>query len=128
MNLLFDQSLPLGIGFEYNFGTSGVQNGLSMTRYQFNFAWSFQREVVRDFDIFVHGFYNESGLPRLIQFRHVKDLLSLISQAAIPTANVVDVGAIKMVNRRFAVFGSYNFGTTTGAPHMIDLTGFAVAL
>jgi hypothetical protein len=127
MNLLFDQSLPLGIGFEYNFGTAGVQNGLGMTRYQFNFAWSFQREVVRDFDIFVHGFYNESGLPRLIQFRHVKDLLSLISQAAIPTANVVGVGAIKTVNGRFAIFGSYNVGTTAGSPYMIALTGFAVA-
>ena len=26
MNLLFDQSLPLEIGFEYNFGITGVQN------------------------------------------------------------------------------------------------------
>ena len=127
MNHLFDQSLPLGIGFEYNFGFAGVQNGLGVTRYQFNFAWSFQRQVVKDLDIFVHDFYNESGLPRLIQFRHVKDLSSLISQAAIPTANVVGVGAIKTVNRRFAIFGSYNFGTTAGSPYMIALTGFVVA-
>ena len=27
MSLLFDQSLPLGIGFEYNLGITGVQNG-----------------------------------------------------------------------------------------------------
>jgi hypothetical protein len=133
MNLLFDQSLPLGIGFEYNLGITGVRNGLGQTRYEFNFAWSFQREVVRDFDIFVHGFYNETGLPRLIRFRHglnlssLKSLKSLASEAAIPPANVVGIGAIKTVNDRFAVFGSYNFGTTSGSPHMIALTGFAVA-
>jgi hypothetical protein len=127
MNLLFDQSLPLGIGFEYNFGIAGIQNGLGLTKYQFNFAWSFQREVVKDFDIFVHGFYNESGLPRLAQFRHVKNFASLVSQATIPIANVVGVGAIKTVNDRFAIFGSYNFGTTGGSPHTIALTGFAVA-
>jgi hypothetical protein len=127
MNLLFDQSLPLGIGFEYNFGIAGVQNGLGMTKYEFNFAWSFQREVVKDFDIFVQGFYNESGLPRLLQFGHVKDLASLLARATIPVANVVGVGAIKTVNDRFAIFGSYNFGTTTGSPHTIALTGFALA-
>jgi Putative MetA-pathway of phenol degradation len=127
INLLFDQSLPLGVGFEYNFGIAGVQNGLGLTKYQFNFAWSFQREVVKDFDIFVHGYYNESGLPRTIQFRHVKDLATLEAQAAIPAVNVVGVGAIKTVNDRFAIFGSYNFGTTSGSPHTIALTGFAVA-
>ncbi len=127
MNLLFDQSLPLGVGFEYNFGIAGIQNGLGMTKYEFNFAWSFQREVVKDFDIFVHGFYNQSGLPRLLHFKNVKDLASLISQATIPTANVVGVGAIKTVNSRFAIFGSYNFGTTGGSPHTIALTGFALA-
>ena len=117
VNLLFDQSLPLGIGFEYNFGIAGVQNGLGQTRYQFNFAWSFQRQVVKDFDIFVHGFYSEAGLPRLIQFRHLKNEASLISQASIPVANVVGVGAIKTINDRLAIFGSYNFGTTPGSPN-----------
>ena len=117
----------MGIGFEYNFGLAGVQNGLGLTRYQFNFAWSFQRQIVKDFDIFVHGFYNESGLPRLIQFRDVKDFAALKSEAEIPTANVVGVGAIKTVNDRLAIFGSYNFGTTSGSPHTIALTGFAVA-
>ncbi len=126
MNLLFDQSLPLGVGFEYNFGIAGVQNGLGLTRYQFNFAWSFQREVVKDFDIFVHGFYNESGLPRLIQFQQAKNFASLESRALIPAANVVGIGAIWTINDRVAVFGSYNFGTTPGSPRTIALTGFAV--
>jgi hypothetical protein len=48
-------------------------------------------------------------------------------QASIPAANVVGVGAIKTVNDQFAIFGSYNFGTTPGSPHTIALMGFAVA-
>ncbi len=101
ITLLFDQSLPFGIGFEYNFGIAGVQNGLGLTKYQFNFAWSFQRQVVKDFDIFVHGFYNESGLPRLIQFRDVKNLALPALAGEIPMVNVVGVGAIKTVNDRW---------------------------
>ena len=127
MNHPFDQSLPLGIGLEYNFGIAGAQNGLGVTRYQFNFAWSFQRQVVKDFDIFVHGFYNEASLPRVIQFRDVRDFRSLRTGATIPTVTVVGVGAIWTVNNRFAIFGSYNFGLTPASPRTIALLGFAVA-
>jgi hypothetical protein len=56
INLLFDQSLPLAINFEYNLGITGVQNLLGQTKYQFSYQWSFQREVVNDFDIFLQGF------------------------------------------------------------------------
>ena len=56
MNLLFDQTLPLEINFEYNFGITGTQNGLGETKYQFSYQWSFQRQVVKDFDVFVQGF------------------------------------------------------------------------
>jgi hypothetical protein len=84
--------------------------------------------VVKDFDIFVNGFCSESGLPRLRQFRHVKDLASLLARTTIPVANVVGAGAIKTVIDRFAVFGCFNFGTTGGPPHTIALTGFALAL
>ncbi|MFI5456509.1 MAG: hypothetical protein ACHRXM_13750 [Isosphaerales bacterium] len=127
MNLLFDQTLPFEINFEYNFGIAGVQNGLGVTKYQFSYQWSFQREVVKDFDIFVQGFYNESSLPRLIQFRHLRNLQNLAAEATIPTVTVVGVGAIKTVNNRFAIFGSYNFGVTPASPRTIALLGFAVA-
>ncbi len=121
MNLLFDQSLPLGIGFEYNVGIAGVQNGVGQTVYEFSFQWSFQREVVKDFDVFVHGFYNAASLPRVIGFS------GSLPSSSIPSINVAGVGAIWTVNDRFAIFGSYNFGTTTGSPRTIALTGFAVA-
>jgi len=127
INLLFDQSLPLEINFEYNLGITGVQNGLGQTKYQFSYQWSFQREVFKDFDIFVQGFYNESSLPRLIQFRDVRNAQALLAQATIPTVTVVGVGAIWTVNDRLAIFGSYNFGLTPGSPRTVALTGFAVA-
>jgi len=69
MNLLFDQSLPFEINFEYNFGIAGVQNGLGLTKYQFTYQWSFQREVVKDFDIFVQGFYEEVPVVRRLVVR-----------------------------------------------------------
>ena len=78
--------------------------------------------MVKDFDIFVHGFYNEAALPRLLSFAGGYRRID-----AIPRINVVGVGAIWTVNDRLAIFGSYNFGTTTGSPRTIALTGFAVA-
>ena len=130
VSLLFDQSPPFGVGFEYNFGVSGIQNGIGQIQYQFSFQWSFQRQVVEDFDVFVRGFYNESGLPRLLQFRSetAGEVQNLTAQAKVPVANVVGAGYIWTVNDRLAVFGSYNFGTTSGSPGHIALLGFAIAL
>jgi hypothetical protein len=127
MNLLFDQTLPLEINFEYNFGITGVQNGLGQTKYQFGFQWSFQRQVVKDFDVFVQGFYNEASLPRLIQFRDVGNARMLIAEASIPTVTVIGAGAIWTVNNRLAIFGSYNFGLTPASPRTLALMGGAVA-
>ena len=122
MNLLFDQSLPLEIGFEYNFGITGVQNSQDQIVYQFSYQWSFQRQVVKDFDVFVHGFYNAAALPRILSFRENS------AQSRIPLVNVVGLGAIRTFTNRFAVFGSFNFGTTPTSPRFIALLGFAVAL
>jgi hypothetical protein len=121
ISLLFDQSLPLGIGFEWNVGINGAQTGTGQTVYQFAFQWSFQREVVKDFDVFVHGFYNEASLPRVLNFQTVA------ANSAVPNINVVGAGAIWTVNDRLAIFGSYNFGTTQGSPRTIALSGFALA-
>ena len=121
MNLLFDQSLPLGVGFEYNFGITGTQNNLGQIVYQFSYQWSFQRQIVKDFDVFFHGFYNASALPRFRQFQEAT------AAAEIPNVTVMGVGAIRTVNDRLAVFGSYNFGVTPSSPKTIALLGFAVA-
>lgn len=121
INLLFDQSLPLGIGFEYNFGITGAQDNLGQIAYQFSYQWSFQREVVKDFDVFIHGFYNAAALPRISQFQSA-------AHAEIPNVTVVGLGGIWTVNNRLSLFGSYNFGVTPAAPTTIALMGFAVAM
>jgi hypothetical protein len=121
MNLLFDQSLPFEIGFEYNFGITGVENRLGQINYQFSYQWSFQRQVVKDFDVFFHGFYNAAALPRFLQFKEPTRLLQ------IPNVTVMGLGAIKTVNDRFAIYGSYNFGVTSASPRTIALLGFALA-
>jgi len=121
INLLFDQSLPLGVGFEYNFGYNGVQNNAGQIAYQFSYQWSLQREVVKDFDVFFHGFYNAAALPRLSQFQSA-------SMAAIPNVTVLGFGGIRTINDRLSVFGSYNFGVTPDAPTNFALLGFALAL
>lgn len=121
MNLLFDQSLPLGIGLEWNAGITGVQNASGQIVYECSFQWSLQRQVVEDFDIFVHGFYNAAALPRLLN-------VQTFANNSLPTIAVVGVGGIWTVSDRLAVFGSYNFGTTSNSPSTIALMGFAVAL
>jgi hypothetical protein len=88
--------------------------------YQFSYKWSFQREVVKHFDIFFHGFHNAAALPRLIQFQNSSEVVA-------PKVIVMRLGAIKTVNDRLAIFGSYNFGVTPDSPRTLALMGFAVA-
>jgi hypothetical protein len=67
----------------HNFGISGNQGVLRENVYQFSYHWSLQRELVKDFDVFWQGFYNQSALPRLRRF----ELPALIqSRARNPTA------------------------------------------
>jgi hypothetical protein len=117
--LLFDQTLPFEINFEYNFSLNGQGLPYGGSIYQFGFQWSFEREIFRDFDIFVHGFYNAANLPRL------PGIIS--APGSHPTAAVVGAGAIWTVSERLAIFGSYNVGVTPDSPSTIALLGFAVA-
>ena len=70
--------------------------------------------------MFVHGFLNNSSLPRLgISDRN--------TQATRDT--VVGVGGIYTPNDRVAIFGSYNFGLVSPDSHPnIALLGFAISL
>ncbi len=76
--------------------------------------------MVKDFDVFFHGFYNAAALPRLVQFENA-------ATGRVPKVSVLGVGAIKTVNDRFSVFGSFNFGIAPDAPKTIALMGFAIA-
>ncbi len=120
INLLFDQSLPFDVGLEYNLGITGTQDLQGASIYQVSFQWSFQRQVVKDFDVFFHGFYNHAALPRF---------QSLLPSSAIDQSKavVMGLGGIWTVSDRVAIFGSYNLGCTPSSPSHIILTGFAYA-
>jgi hypothetical protein len=77
--------------------------------------------------VFVQGFYNAAGLPRIPVNLQPLDKQQLKNELGIPTVNVVGAGAIWTVNDRLAIFGSYNFGTNPASPRTIALLGFAVA-
>jgi len=123
INVLFEQSLPFEIGLEYNIGVTGVENNANQIAYQLSVQWAFEREIVEDFKVFFHGFYNAAALPRLLQFQGVGTVGD-----SVPQVTVTGLGGLWTVNDRLAVFGSYNFGVTVAAPQTIALMGFAVAL
>jgi hypothetical protein len=56
-----------------------------------------------------------------LQFKEPTRLLQ------IPNVTVMGLGAIKTVNDRLAIYGSYNFGVTSASPKTIALLGFALA-
>ena len=122
--LLFDHTLPLGFSYEHNFGLTGNQGPFRLNIYQFSYQWSLQHQVVKDFDVFWHGFYNASALPRLRRF----DVLEMIkTQTRNPIAVVTGAGGIWTVNDRLAIYGSYNVGLTQFSPTTLAFLGFAVA-
>jgi hypothetical protein len=50
--LLFDQTLPLGLNLEQNFGITGNRGILGENIYEFSYQWSIQRQIIEDFDMF----------------------------------------------------------------------------
>jgi hypothetical protein len=121
LSLLFDQTLPGEIEFNYAFSMTGLRDDIEEIVYQFGFQWAFQRALTDEVDVFVHGFYNDAAVPR-VPFPD-----QLEPGVVIPNVNVVGAGALWTVNDRLAVWGSGNAGTTDQAPPLIGLAGFAVA-
>ncbi|MFO0896889.1 MAG: hypothetical protein U0836_05590 [Pirellulales bacterium] len=121
LSLLLDQTLPFGIEFNYAFSMTGLRDSIEAIVYQFGFQWAFQRELTDKVDVFVHGFYNDSAEPRL------PGPDPPIPGLVIPNVNVVGAGALWTINDRVAAWGSCNAGTTTDAPPIIGLAGFALA-
>lgn len=122
VNILFDQTILYDIQLEYNFSISGIQAASGLNEYTFGFQWSLQRTVFEDFDVFVHGFYNATALPRL-----PKAQSGLLDLTDIPETTVIGGGAIWTLSDRLAVFGSYNAGLNQQSPATIALLGFAIA-
>lgn len=114
--LNFDSGLPGGFTLEYSVGISGNQSSQGTTYYQAAFQWSVQHNVVGNFDAYIHGYLNNTDLPRINFSQRSEDA-------------VIGIGGIWTATDRFAIFGSYNFGLNPPASHSnVALLGFAYAL
>ncbi|MDR3638657.1 MAG: transporter [Isosphaeraceae bacterium] len=110
VNLLFDHTLPYGFQLEWNVGMVGDPSpNNNFSSIEPAAAWALQREVFKDFDVFIQGYYNGPTLPRF------GDGVEL------------GAGAVWALNRRIAIYGSYNGGVSKDAPTTISQLGCAVA-
>jgi hypothetical protein len=106
VSLNFDQGLPWGIAFEYNFGCGVQQDEAGRTQYQAAFSWALQREVVEEVALFVNGYTNAGeGAP----------------------SSAVGVGGQWNVTRRLAFFTNVSTGLTSNVARVYTMAGFAVA-
>jgi Putative MetA-pathway of phenol degradation len=66
INLLFDHRLPLDVVFEWNVGVVGdpSPNSKGSSALEPVVQWAFQRTLVKNFDVFFHGYFNGATLPR----------------------------------------------------------------
>jgi hypothetical protein len=111
-NLLFDWTLPADWMLELNVGFAGdpSPNNEFSTELETVVQWSFQHEVFEDFDVFFQGYFNGTAVPRF------------------GDGVVLGGGFIWAVNRRLALYGSYNAGVSDEAPTTTLILGGAVAL
>jgi outer membrane putative beta-barrel porin/alpha-amylase len=118
INVLLDHNLPGGITLEYNLGLTRQHSKSSDSFYFFSFPWSVSHKAGEDLDVFVHGYYGSTTLPKL------QNLRAIFRQA--PSINAIGGGALWTINSRVAIWGSYNVGTTQQSPTSA-VAGFAVA-
>ena len=128
LNLNFDQSLPLDIDFEYNFGANQVRKLNGDPYWQFNFQWALQKDVLdKDVALFIHGFYNATSLPRLPATLAVSIDDPQLLNVKPPQIAAVGGGALWTINRRLVLWGQASGGITQYSPTVITNFGFAVA-
>lgn len=104
--MLFRNSLVWGLVAEYNVGISddSTQEGYQPVDI---IQWAISKELSDDFQIFVHGFQNQSALPRLI------------------AQTVVGTGFVWFPSDRLSVFGNWGFGTDASGPASTFQAGLA---
>lgn len=104
--MLFRNTLPWGFVAEYNVGISddSTQGGYQPIDV---IQWAITKELNDDFQIFVHGFQNQSALPRLV------------------AQTVVGTGFVWFPSDRLSVFGNWGFGTDKSGPATTFQAGLA---
>ncbi|NCX97230.1 MAG: hypothetical protein EBX35_01190 [Planctomycetia bacterium] len=107
--MLFRNSLPWGIKAEWNVGVVGDQASGDAVGFTDAVQWSFEKEVADGLSLFLQGFKNQAALPR------------------VANQTVVGGGFIRTFGRRYAMFGSWNYGTDRAGPTSVIQFGGARA-
>jgi len=95
--MLFRNTLFWGLTAEYNVGLAADSTQAGYV--PINVAqWAISKEITDDFQVFVHGFQNESALPRL------------------SAQTVVGGGFVWFPSDRLSVFGNWGAGTDRSGP------------
>lgn len=107
--MLFRNTLFWGLVAEYNVGvaTDSTRDGFVPIDI---IQWAFTKEITDDFQIFFHGFQNESALPRL------------------SAQTVIGGGFVWFPSDRFSVFGNWGSATDVNGPATTFQLGMANAL
>jgi len=106
--MLFRNTLFWGLTAEYNVGVAAdsTQNGYVPIDIV---QWAISKEVTEAFQVFVHGFQNESALPR------------------VSAQTVVGGGFVWFPSDRLSVFGNWGAGTDRSGPASTFQVGMANA-
>ncbi len=110
VNLLFGHTLPFGVVLEWNVGLVGDPSpNNNFSAIEPAAAWAFEREIVKDVYGFLQGYFNGPTLPRY--------------------GDGVELGGgVRWtLNRRFALWASYNGGVSKEAPTTIFYAGGAIS-
>ncbi len=98
MTMLFRTTLPWDVVAEWNVGLAADSTALEAYAPIVVAQWAFTKPVTADFDLFVHGFQNESALPRLA------------------AQTVIGGGFIWYPSDRLSVFGNWGAATDRSGP------------
>ena len=96
--MLFRNTLGAGVTAEWNVGLAADSTASGGYTPVDIVQWAFTKSVTEDFDVFVHGFQNESAMPRL------------------SAQTVVGGGFIWYPNDRVSVYGNWGAGTDKSGP------------
>lgn len=106
--MLFRNTLFWGLVAEYNVGVAADSTQTGYVPIDI-IQWAITKPITDDFQIFVHGFQNESALPRL------------------SAQTVVGGGFVFFPSDRLSVFGNWNAGTDRSGPATVFQFGLANA-
>lgn len=106
--MLFRNTLVWGLVAEYNVGISDDSTAAGYQPVDI-VQWAISKELTDDFQVFVHGFQNQSALPRLV------------------AQTVVGGGFVWFPSDRLSIFGNWGAGTDKGGPASTFQLGMAGA-